>query len=199
MGPHKGVSASENAMSSPSRKRTAGFRTEPLGCEPSPSGTEQRAIVETEFEKRRGISSVEIRRGFVRVHVSKLPEPIMDARLNMLQAITAAGVSIDFLKFTQSGATFMAPEPTADKVRAALDKQGFTYSAKTDRCIVLVDAVNMRDEEGLIASLVSEAISSGARIDHLGDMHDRLLIVTDEPSAEALAQGIRSKFMGGAQ
>jgi hypothetical protein len=123
----------------------------------------------------------------------------MDARLNMLQAITAAGVSIDFLKFTQSGATFMAPEPTAGKVRAALDKQGFTYSAKTDRCIVLVDAVNMRDEEGLIASLVSEAISSGARIDHLGDMHDRLLIVTDEPSAEALAQGIRSKFMGGVQ
>ncbi len=162
-------------------------------------GLEHRATAETEFEKRRGISNVEIRRGYVRVHVSRLGEPVMDGRLRVLDAIRKAGVSIDFLKFTQSGATFMAPEGTAETVRKSLQQLGVTFSIKSDRCIVLVDAVNMRDEEGLIASIVAEAIGSGARIDHLGDMHDRLLMVTEVAAGEELAERIRGRFMGGAQ
>ena len=42
----------------------------------------------------------------------------------------------------------------------------------------------MRDEEGLIARVVSEVIGTGVRVDHLGDMHDRVLMVMDDRDAD---------------
>lgn len=158
--------------------------------------TEQNGNVdETGFERPRGISRVDLKRGLLRVHVSKLPDPVMDHRLRVLHAIREAQVSIDFLKFTQSGCTFMAPETKADVLRQALEGLGFTFSLKANRCTVLVEAVNLRDEEGLIANLVAVAVDSGARIEHLGDMHDKLLIVTEMETAESLAERIRARFM----
>lgn len=41
----------------------------------------------------------------------------------------------------------------------------------------MVHAVNIRDEEGLIAKIIKAAISTSAHVDHIGDMHDRLLMV----------------------
>jgi len=50
----------------------------------------------------------------------------------------------------------------------------------------LVHAVNMRDEEGLIAEIVQSAIASEAQIDHIGDGHDRLLLVASAESVEKI-------------
>lgn len=56
-------------------------------------------------------------------------------------------------------------------------------------------AVNMRDEEGLIASIVQQAITSGGKVSHLGDMHDRLLLVVESKDADKIADQFRRTFL----
>jgi hypothetical protein len=51
----------------------------------------------------------------------------------------------------------------------------------------------MQDEEGLVARIISEVIASGESVDHIGDMHDRLLLVTDSKTGERLAKKLRER------
>jgi hypothetical protein len=82
------------------------------------------------------------------------------------------------------------------KVDSALAALGCSYAIKSPRSIVMVHAVNMRDEEGLIARIVSAAIGSGLTLEHLGDMHDRMLIVLESGDARKLAGVIESQLLG---
>lgn len=159
--------------------------TEPLSCD----GVETRSApvkpqTETEFEKKRGISAVEVRRGFAQVHVSQLQGNLMEERLRVLRAVADVDASIDFLKLTPSGLSFLVPGDRGDIVGQALAGVGVNFSVRKNRSIVLVHAVNIRDEEGLIAGIVQTAIASGATIDHIGDMHDRMLMVVSDDDAE---------------
>jgi aspartokinase len=150
----------------------------------------RKAAVETEFEKRRGVSRVEVRPGFAQVHVSRLCDDVMAQRLKVLSAVAASGISIDFLKLTPSGLSFLVPEQDANIVDEALKPLGMHFTVRHDRSIVLVHAVSIRDEEGLIASIVHTAIANGIRIDHVGDMHDRMLMVVQKQDADRLASHI---------
>ncbi len=149
---------------------------------------------EVEFEERRGIRRVELRRGLIRVHVHKVPEPYTEQRIHLLGKLRLADLSIDFLKLTREGLAFIAKQSDEGVVRATLDELSVPYSIQRDRCIVEIWAVNMRDEQGLSASLVADAVESGARLDHLGDMHDRLLMVVDESIGESLADKLRGRM-----
>jgi aspartokinase len=140
----------------------------------------------TDFEKRRGVSRVEVRDGYAQVHASRMPDPIIDGRLGVLQLVANALVSIDFLKLTPSGLSFLIQESQAQKVEDVLKKSDVHFSVKPGRSVVLVHAVNMRDEEGLIARIVREVIASGARMDHISDMHDRVLVVVHTEDAGRL-------------
>jgi aspartate kinase len=154
-----------------------------------------RLTQETGFEKPRGVSRVDVRAGFTQVHVQGLGEPMTESRISVLEAVSAVDVSIDFLKLTPAGLSFLVPEAQSEAVQKALAAFGFSLSR--DRSIVLVHAVNMRDEEGLIAGIIQAAIASGARIDHVGDMHDRVLLVMDEADAERVANDFRTSLIGG--
>lgn len=164
---------------------------------PDPPSTRPSAlqVQETEFEKKRGVSRVEIRAGFAQVHVGQLPEPLAESRLRVLEAVKDAGYSIDFLKLTQSGLSFLVSESVGPNVRSALLPVVGESDVTTGRSLVIVHAVNMRDEEGLIARVVSLAIASGAKIDHLGDMHDRLMIATSDEGAVRIAEAIRTNLV----
>jgi len=129
-----------------------------------------------------------VRRGFTQVHVSHLPEPVMSARLQSLHAVGEAGISIDFLKMTPSGMSFLVADSQSDPVESALKPIGVRCTVRPARCVVEVHAVNIRDEEGMIARIVAIAIQSGARLEHICDMHDRLLIVVQEQDLEPLHQ-----------
>src|SRR5579863_2742492 len=118
---------------------------------------------ETDFEKRRGVSRVEVRDGFAQVHVSRIQDHLMEGRLSVLQCVAEAQVSIDFLKLTPSGLSFLIPEGQSEAVEQALKKCEIHTTVRPGRSVVLVHAVNMRDEEGLIARIVQEVIASGAR------------------------------------
>jgi aspartokinase len=148
---------------------------------------------ETAFERPRGVCEVELRGGYAQVHVSRLCEPLMDERLRVMHAIAKADISLDFLKLTPSGISFLVPEEKASVVSEALEPTGVKFSVRGKRSIVLVQAVNMRDEEGLIANIVRIAIASGAQMDHIGDMHDRVLIVVDAKDAEGLAARLNAE------
>lgn len=153
-------------------------------------------IAETAFEKRRGISRVEVRPGYAQVHVSRLPQPIMDVRLKVLGAIGDGGINIDFLKLTQSGLSFVIPEEFADSVSGVLADLDVHFTIRENRHILLVHAVNMRDEEGLIARILLEGIASGVRLDHVSDMHDRMLVVVSAEDSPKLKERIEETLMG---
>jgi len=72
---------------------------------------------------------------------------------------------------------------------------GISYSARQDRSLVTLFAVNMRDEEGLVAEIVKNAIAVGAQIDHIGDGHDRLLLVTSREHSDLLVDHFRRSLV----
>jgi aspartokinase len=146
------------------------------------------ALRETEFEKKRGVSKIEVRRGFAQVHVSGITESLVNRRMRALKAVGDAQVSIDFLKLTPSGLSFLVAESEADIVRNALELAEMTADVHSGRSIVLVHAVNMRDEEGLIARVIQAVIGTGTAVDHVGDMHDRLLLVVKDADAQRVAR-----------
>lgn len=151
----------------------------------------------TEFEKPRGVSQIEVRHGFAQVHVSNLSEPIAERRLGVLKSISDAKISLDFLKLTQGGLSFVVDEQKAPSAQSALEGSGATVSVQLGCSIVLVHAVNIRDEEGLVARLVSIATRENTRIEHLADMHDRLLLVTENEQAAKLADAYTRELIGG--
>jgi aspartokinase len=140
--------------------------------------------METIFEKQRGISRVEVRHGYAQVHVSRIESRLMEERLRVLEAVTKANVSMDFLKLTPTGFSFMVKEEFAPVAEAALEETGVHFSIRHDRSIVLVYAVNIRDEEGVIANILKTTITTCTRVDHVGDMHDRLLMVVNSEDVE---------------
>lgn len=166
--------------------------TETLGCDlPTPTT----APAETEFEKRRGVSDVELRDGFAQVYVDGLAQPVMAERLRILRAVADVNVSLDFLKLTPSGLSFLVPGDRAEMVENALKGASARYDIRRGRAIVLVHAVNIRDEEGLLADIVQEVIAQGATIDHIGDMHDRLLMVLDADAAARTATYLKGRLI----
>lgn len=124
----------------------------------------------------------------MQVHVSGLTGPVAARRLEVLHAVADSSVSLDFVKLTTHGISFLVLEGQSDEVAAALGQLGCTYTIGGGRSIVLVFAVNMRDEEGLIAGIVRRVIASGVRVDHLGDMHDRVLLVVESADVERVVE-----------
>lgn len=152
---------------------------------------------ETEFEKRRGVSRIEVRHGYAQVHVSQIDGDVMQGRLYVLQAVADAEISLDFLKLSPSGMSFLVPVEQADAVQAAIAACNVHFSIRQPRSILLVHAVNIRDEEGMIANIVQTLIATGASVDHLGDMHDRMLMVLKTEDVERVAERFRTALMDG--
>lgn len=152
---------------------------------------------ETSFETPRGVNRIEVRAGFSQIHVSGLEVPVMGGRLRVLRAVADAGVSIDFLKLTPTGLSFLVAEEHAASVGSAISGGGVSSTVSTGRSIVLVHAVNIRDEEGMISSIVQAVIASGTTLDHVGDMHDRMLLVVETQDAPNVVRHL-SKSLGAA-
>lgn len=153
------------------------------------------ASLETEFEKKRGVSRLEVRHGFAQVHVSQIVGDVMQGRLFVLQAVADAQISLDFLKLSPSGMSFLVPEGSAEAVQKAIEPCRFHFTIRQPRSILLVHAVNIRDEEGMIANIVQTLIATGASVDHLGDMHDRMLMVLRTEDVERVADRIQTTLM----
>ncbi|MDI9635593.1 hypothetical protein QPK87_14005 [Kamptonema cortianum] len=149
---------------------------------------------ETEFEKARGVNRIEMRTGLAGVLISQLKNPVAESRLEVLEAVFESQTNIDFLKLTPDGMTFVCPESATEKLVYALTSAGVTHEIRSGRSVLSVHAVNMRDEEGLVAKIVSEVIASGAQIEHLGDMHDRVLILMPSNQAEAAASHLKALY-----
>lgn len=150
-------------------------------------------IHETAFEKRRGVSRVELLSTFAQVHIGGLPEPVHTNRLRALQLLKEEGVGLFFLKLTPSGLSFLVAEQNVSKLEHRFKSEFESYSIRGGKSVVFVNAVNMRDEEGLLPSIISEAIASGAKIEHLGDMHDSVCIAASHEDAQRIAAAIEAK------
>ncbi len=149
----------------------------------------------TQFEKRRGVSKVEVRSGYAQAHLSNLGAPVAGRRLEVLKAVANAEISLDFLKMTPMGMSFLVSSAKVQDLQAVLTSLGLEYSLRDGRSVVLVHAVNIRDEEGLIAKILRAAISGGTTVHHISDMHDRVLMVVESSAAEKLARTIGEEFV----
>lgn len=158
-----------------------------------PTTLNKNQIAETDFEKRRGISRVEVRDGYTQVHVTGLAEPIAKSRLTVLTLVSIAKVSLDFLKLTPTGMSFVIPSDRTGDIQKTFEQANLQHQMVTDRSIVLVHAVNMRDEEGMVAGIVRRTISAGIAVDHVTDMHDRMLIILPKENATKLQQLIEKE------
>lgn len=160
----------------------------------APEATFTRAVpataahAETDFEKRRGISHLDLRTGLAQVHIGGLGDDPMRGRIRLLKEVAGAEVSIDFLKLTPTGFSFVVDGEHVPALKTALERSGALHSIDEDRAILLVHAVNMRDEEGMIAAILAKAIGSGLTLDHASDMHDRMLLVLHRDEARRLAE-----------
>jgi aspartokinase len=149
---------------------------------------------ETAFEKARGVNRVEIRDGFASARVSGLETEVQSHRLQVLRGVYDAEVSFDFLKFTHDGLSFVVPTSLRDRVSVALGESGVEFEIRDGRSVLIVHAVNMRDEEGLVAKVVSEVIGGGATIEHMGEMHDRLLLLVESTQAAGARDALLEAF-----
>lgn len=139
----------------------------------------------TEFEKRRGISQVVVNPGFLQIHLFGLAEPVIQSRLDVLGQLKDAEINIHFLKLTPDGLSFMTDSTDIETLQRLLPAQ---EQIQIHECsVVLVHAVNMRDEEGLVARVIATAIACGAQMEHVGDMHDRLMIAASVADANRIA------------
>lgn len=149
----------------------------------------------TKFEKPRGVSGITVRHGFAQAHVSGWETNIAEQRLDVLRLLADAAISIDFLKMTPSGMSFLAPAEKADTVESVLQSVGARYSLRKPCSVILAHAVNIRDEEGLVARIMKAAIEADFRIHHISDMHDRAILVVDSDEAGRLTQTLENSVM----
>ena len=149
----------------------------------------------TKFEKPRGVSGITVRHGFAQAHVSGWETDIPEKRLDVLRLMADAGISIDFLKMTPSGMSFLAPADRADKVEEVLQSLEAKYSLRKPCSVILAHAVNIRDEEGLVARIMKAAIEGDFRVHHISDMHDRAILVVDSDEAGRLTHTLESSVM----
>ncbi len=149
------------------------------------------AQTEMEFEKRRGVNRVEVQPGYAQVHISGLGDGAPEGRLLALQLVKDSEVGIFFLKFSIGGLSFLVREEAVSKLKTAFGTAFKEFDIRLGCSIVFVHAINMRDEEGLLAEILSQAIASGANIEHIGDMHDRVCIACLASDAELIANAIK--------
>ncbi|MFN8139467.1 MAG: hypothetical protein U0R49_06690 [Fimbriimonadales bacterium] len=146
----------------------------------------------TAFETERGISSVDASHGHALIVVAGLPEAELAARRHeALKALAVLGISLDFLKLSLDGFSFVVPESRGEAVRDVLRAAGLEAELFTNRSILTVCAVNIRDESGLVARIAQTVVQSGAAIESVGDMHSSVLIVLDTASAEKAVAALR--------
>lgn len=148
-----------------------------------------------DFEIRPGVHKVELRHGFTQVHVTGLSESLADLRLEVLQIVAEAGISLDFLKLTQSGLSFLVPDSQQEAIRRVAERLPGHTSVESGRSVLMVHAANMRDEEGLMASIVHRALESGCAVSHVGDMHDSLMLVIETEGSERVAEEFRATLL----
>lgn len=151
--------------------------------------------LETAFERRRGVGSPSSQAGFAQVRITELEQ---NSRQACLRALADLGLRLHFLKLAANGMSFLIAGEDSPAVQKALTQFQANVHLASGRWIVTIPAVNIRDEDGLIAGLVATAIRSGTQIDHLGDMHDRLVVVTDEPGSKLLIEAVTREHCGAA-
>lgn len=150
-----------------------------------------------DFEIRPGVHRVELKHGYTQVHVTNLGEPLAERRIEVLRMVADAGISLDFLKLTHCGLSFLVPDRQLEPVREVAARLPGNTSVESGRSVLSVHAPNMRDEEGLMASIVHRALESGCAVSHVGDMHDSLMLVVETEGSEQVAEEFRATLIGG--
>ena len=152
--------------------------------------------VRKELDTHRGVSRIEHRPGLAQVHVSLPKEQLDGERVRVLEAIASADISLNFIKLTPAGISFLIQASMAEAVSILLRGNAFEAEVIGERSVVIAHAPNMRDEPGLIARIVRATISTGADVDQVGDMHDRVLLVVPSDRAPEIADLLQRKLIG---
>ena len=149
-----------------------------------------------ELDTHRGVSHVERRPGLAQVHVNLDRSRLSQARLDVMQAIADDGMTLNFVKLTPAGISFLVREETQKQIGDLLTRLQLPFEVIGRRSVVIAHAPNMREDQGLIARIIRTTIESGVRIDQVGDMHDRVLVMVPSEEAEHLESLLEQRLVG---
>ncbi|MEP0765975.1 MAG: hypothetical protein HRF45_05465 [Fimbriimonadia bacterium] len=153
----------------------------------------------TSFEPLRGVTDVRVRTGLCHLRLEGLGrEDLMPRRLHALKCLRDAGVKIDFLKLTADGFACVVVEEDSDKAIQALALVGGHVAESHGRALLSVHCVNIRDQVGIVAKIVEAVTAAGARIEQVGDSHDRILLVVEQEAGRKAANALQAAFQLGA-
>ncbi len=152
--------------------------------------------VRKELDTHRGVSHIEHRPGLAQVHVSLDSLRLDGERVRVLEVVAADGISLNFIKMTPAGMSFLIAASKSEAVKALLETNHFEVEVIGERSVVIAHAPNMRDEPGLIARIVRATILSGSSVDQVGDMHDRVLLVVPSDHAEHVTALLHRNLIG---
>lgn len=172
-----------------------GIENEPFRRQLSDAAKDMPDLSETEFEKARGVNLLKVRNGYTWFVVRLAGDA--GNRLDVLRHVAEAGVNVDFLKLQHEGVSFVVPRESEADCEAALQSAGYEHESAGNMAVLTVHAVNVQDEEGMVARIVSQTIRSGAEILHMSDMHDRVLLLLSESDAQAAAAHLGNLYGAG--
>lgn len=148
----------------------------------------------TDFEMQLGINRVEVQTGFVQVHIGPLGLDANSARLGILKGLADAGVSHKYLKLTQNGLALVVAQDKAEVLDNVLGPFGVEFDLRCSRSLVMVYAMSLREEEGLVANVLRTVLAATNEVDHVGEMHDKVFVVVPDAVAEEVAGQIRKEY-----
>jgi len=146
---------------------------------------------EQRFELPRGVREIEVRTGFAQVHIRSNGNLPLE-RIEILRILADAGISHKYLKLTLDGLAFIIADSQVDETKQALSNAGVDFEMNPGRSLILVHAIGMREEPGMLAKILQAATASGVSVDHIGDMHDKMFMVLRDEVAEDTASRIRN-------
>ena len=138
---------------------------------------------EQRFELPRGVREIEVRHGFAQVHV-RVSGDLAAQRIEILRLLADAGISHKYLKLTIDGLAFIITDAQVEETKAALSKANAKFELNLGRSVILVHAIGMREEPGMLAKILQAATAAGVSPDHIGDMHDKMFMVVRTDSLQ---------------
>ncbi|MCS7224483.1 MAG: ACT domain-containing protein [Armatimonadetes bacterium] len=148
--------------------------------------------VEAEFERKRGVTAVEVEEGLVHISVT-LPQTLAQ-RLGVFRALAGAGISVFLIKFHPDGIHFVLRDSFVEKAEKVLNGLGLPYVMTPNCATVSVLSSAMRDLPGVMAAIAQAVYEEGVDLLETGDSHDAVTLLVKQKDAQRVATALKKKF-----
>ncbi len=148
-----------------------------------------------EFERERGVHSVDVTASVAHVAAAVGAEENQPARIQaMFRVLADASVPVFFVKLHGQDVTFCVEADRLDDVERVLEGAGFACRTRRDLAIVTVHAGTMRDLIGIMVRIADALQMAQARMYAVGDSHSSVQCLIDGDRTTAAVKQLKAAF-----